>query len=96
MNEEESRDRKQSGTEGKGRWIKTRREGIGARGEKKEERNEEDETRGDCAKRRSSSRCLSREQKKKREVQGPCFRSGYRPVLSRYRRGRGGSREEGR
>lgn len=66
MNEEESRDRKQSGTEGKGRWIKTRREGIGARGEKKEERNEEDETRGDCAKRRSSSRCLSREQKKKR------------------------------
>lgn len=65
MNEEESRDRKQSGTEGKGRWIKTRREGIGARGEKKEERNGEDETRGDCAKRRSSSRCLSREQKKK-------------------------------
>lgn len=36
MNEEESRDRKQSGTEGKGRRIKTRREGIEVRGEEKE------------------------------------------------------------
>jgi len=67
MNEEESRDRKQSGTERKGRRIKMRREGIGKRKGKRERRgDEEDETRGDCAKRRSFSRCLSREQKKRR------------------------------
>lgn len=71
MNEEESRDRKQSGTEGKERRIKTRREGTGTSWEEKERRegdgDEEDETRSDCAKRRSSSRCLPREQKKKKE-----------------------------
>lgn len=73
MNEEENRDRKQSGTEGKKRRIKTRREGTGTRGKENERResqsegDEEDETRGDCAKQRSSSRCLPREQKKKKE-----------------------------
>lgn len=44
MNEEESRDRKQSGTEGKGRRIKTRREGNRdrrGRERKKEERARE-------------------------------------------------------
>lgn len=44
MNEEESRDRKQSGTEGKGRRIKMRREGIC--GEEKGGRREEGGRRG--------------------------------------------------
>lgn len=76
MNEEESRYRKQSGAEGKGRRIKTQREGTGTRrGEKEERATETRKTKpGAIAQSEDPPLAASRESRKKR-------RRGPRSVL---------------